>query len=79
MWLRLKTQSHNILITILGITWASSATSCLLARWNVDCDPKYVNSLNKLILFEKFLTNTKLINQKGIEIQWQMHFHLLRP
>jgi len=68
-WLRLKTQSYNIFITILGITWASSATSCLLARWNFDCDPKYVNVLNKLILFEKYLTKTKPVNQKGIELQ----------
>jgi len=79
MWLRLKTQSYNIFISILGIIWASSSTSCLLARWNFDCDPKYVNALNKLILFEKYLTKTKLINPKGIEIQSQMHFHLLRP
>jgi len=55
MIIRLLSKSYDIFLTNLGVTWTAGAIVCLLTRWNWNCNPKYVNSLNKLMAFEKHL------------------------
>jgi len=65
MVIRLLTKSYDIFLTNLGGALTAGAIVCLLTRWNSNCNSKYVNSLNKLIVFEKRLIVKIRIKPKG--------------
>jgi len=65
MTLRILTKSYSTFVTILGISWPAAASLCLICRWNWSCDPQFVSTLNKLIIFEKYLMKKSILNLNG--------------
>jgi len=80
MVVRLVSKDYDLFLMILGITIFTGVANCLRMRWNWNCDSKYVNQINSMVRFEKFLGQHGFLEFNGLlnTINYLIHLYLCR-